>query len=260
VAVRLLYMDDSGTVDTGLISYSWLNMDIAEWNRCPRLVLDWRHRISQQHGIPVRYELHSTKFLGGRGDPSLDPRWNRSKANRNAVVIDGLAQLAGLPSVQLGTAYRRTTATGRRYGSERADVYVKTVELLDAMLTDQGDIGIIVMGGNGTDPSYRQAHRSLKLATRSIIEDPTFQPAHESQLVQRWPTSSPTCPINTCSTPRTDGSCGRGSRLTCRPSTSAGSHKPSEVQTRRWPRQDGAICEDLQAEPVTNAGWASPPH
>jgi len=184
VAVRLFYIDDSGTEQTGYITYSWLSVEITEWRPSLRALLDWRLAMSEQHQIPVRFELHSTAFLRGEGHPSLDPAWNRRKVNRNAVAKSGLAQLGELPSLSLGTAYRRTTATRRAYAAERADVYDKTVQLIDGLLSADGDLGIIVMDGNGTDPSYRRAHRNLKLATRSIIEDPAFQPSHESQFVQ----------------------------------------------------------------------------
>lgn len=184
MAVRLFYIDDSGTVQTGFVTYSWLSIDITDWRPSLRSLLDWRLEMSRQHQIPVRYEFHSTLFLGGKGNPSLKASWNRSKANRNTVAKSGLAQLGQLPGLSLGTTYRQTTATGRAYGAQRADVYDKTVQLIDATLTASGDMGIIVMDGNGTDPTYRQAHRNLKLATRSIIEDPAFQPAHESQFVQ----------------------------------------------------------------------------
>lgn len=40
------------------------------------------------------------------------------------------------------------------------------------------------MNGDGTDTGYAKAHRELKLATRSIIEDPLFQGSHLSQPVQ----------------------------------------------------------------------------
>lgn len=40
------------------------------------------------------------------------------------------------------------------------------------------------MDGDGTDPAYRAAHRELKLATRSLIEDPLFQNSQHSQWVQ----------------------------------------------------------------------------
>lgn len=47
-----------------------------------------------------------------------------------------------------------------------------------------GELGILYMDGDGTDRSYVAAHRELKLATRSLIEDPAFQHSHSSHLVQ----------------------------------------------------------------------------
>jgi hypothetical protein len=184
VAVRLFYIDDSGTEQTGFITYSWLCVDITQWRPSLRGLLDWRLAMSEQHQIPVRFEFHATEFLRGEGNPSLDAAWNRRKANRNIVAKSGLAQLGQLPGLSLGTTYRKTSATRRAYAAERADVYDKTVQLIDGLLTADGDLGIIVMDGNGTDPSYRRAHRNLKLATRSLIEDPAFQPSNESQFVQ----------------------------------------------------------------------------
>ncbi len=51
-------------------------------------------------------------------------------------------------------------------------------------LTAAGELGILYMDGDGTDRSYVAAHRELKLATRSLIEDPAFQHSHSSHLVQ----------------------------------------------------------------------------
>ncbi|MCK2241252.1 MULTISPECIES: DUF3800 domain-containing protein [unclassified Crossiella] len=58
------------------------------------------------------------------------------------------------------------------------------VTALDLRLAENDEYGLIIMDGDGTDPSYRGAHRSLKLATRRIVEDPAFQGSHLSQLVQ----------------------------------------------------------------------------
>jgi hypothetical protein len=43
---------------------------------------------------------------------------------------------------------------------------------------------MVIMDGDGTDPTYREAHRKLKLRSRSLIEDSLFQPGRLSQWVQ----------------------------------------------------------------------------
>lgn len=183
MSVRLFYVDDSGANDTGFITYSWVELAVEDWRGCLRNWLDWRHRLFAAHQIAISYELHATKFLGARGNPTTDPAWNRDPRNRQLVVEDGLGVLSEMATITMGTVYRSHVAK-RRYGIERGEVYFKMLEIIDARLRAAGDLGIVVMDGDGTDPAYRKAHRRLKLATRAIIEDPGFQPAHESQFVQ----------------------------------------------------------------------------
>ena len=55
---------------------------------------------------------------------------------------------------------------------------------VDARLREDGELGLLVMGGDGTDGSYYAAHRDLALETRALVEDPAFQHSHRSQWVQ----------------------------------------------------------------------------
>lgn len=184
MAVRLFYLDDSGAEDTGFVVYSWVEVDITAWRDGLRSWLDWRHSLTVRHQIPVLTELHATKFVGGRGEPSLDPAWNKHKSNRHQVAEEACARIGTTPSLQVATVYRRTAARRRSYYAERTDVYAELVRLIDTRLASAGDLGILIMDGDGSDPSYVSAHRNLKLATRAIIEDPVFQHSHASQWVQ----------------------------------------------------------------------------
>lgn len=56
--------------------------------------------------------------------------------------------------------------------------------MLDRRLQVDGELGLLVMDGDGTDSSYYAAHRDLDLGTRALIEDPAFQNSHRSQWVQ----------------------------------------------------------------------------
>src|SRR6266511_1569969 len=80
--VRLFYVDDSGSPATGWIVYSWIECTIADWRLGLRAWLDLRKQMFVDHKIPPAYELHAARFIGGRGDPSTDPVWNRRKRNR----------------------------------------------------------------------------------------------------------------------------------------------------------------------------------
>src|SRR5690606_4272314 len=70
------------------------------------------------------------------------------------------------------------------YARERKAVYAALVRRWDTNLGARGEVGIVNMDGNGSDPSYRTAHRALKLNTRNLIEDPLFHDSKRSQLIQ----------------------------------------------------------------------------
>ena len=63
-------------------------------------------------------------------------------------------------------------------------VYEALVAHLDERVGAAGEVGMILMDGDGTATGYYNAHRALKLAHRNIIEDPLFVPAHRSAWVQ----------------------------------------------------------------------------
>jgi hypothetical protein len=185
IPVRLFYVDDSGAPDTGWILYSWIECAIGDWRIGLRSWIDLRRQMFADYRIPPAYELHTTKFLGGRGNPSTDPAWNVSKEARLVVLrkaLDAIADPAGI--LRVGTVCRDTPARGKAYARERVDVYSRLVEHLDTRMAAAGELGLIFMDGNGTENGYYAVHRRLKLAHRHVIEDPLFQPAHRSQWVQ----------------------------------------------------------------------------
>jgi len=184
VGTKLIYIDDSGAVQTGFVTYSFCMVDIGDWQQALASWLSWRAELVASHQIPKNYELHATVFANGRGNPSLKPDWNRKKANRHRVMDDAMATLAVQGWLGLGTVYSQTTLTGPAYGQERARVYLELIRCLDGQLNTWGDYGIIVMDGDGSDDSYITAHRQLDLKTRALIEDPAFQSSHRSQWVQ----------------------------------------------------------------------------
>jgi hypothetical protein len=181
---RMFFLDDSGSESSGWIVYSWIECAIADWRTGLRGWLDLRKDLFAQFAIPPAYELHSTRFAGGQGNPSTDPEWNRRKSNRGQVMTMALTHLGGATELNVGTVYRRASQTRKAYAAERADVYEKLVDHLDARLGAACDFGLLFMDGDGRDPSYARAHRGLKLTDRNIIEDPLFQGSHQNQWIQ----------------------------------------------------------------------------
>ncbi|MGM1064229.1 DUF3800 domain-containing protein [Saccharothrix sp. Mg75] len=179
--VRLFYIDDSGARSSALVVYGWVELSVADWRPALRSWLDWRKHLNATSGVPASYELHATRFANGRGRPTKTD-WDHSKANRSRAMVDALRTIAAMPGVRTGAVCR--DAAGTRYADAKAAVYADLIRMIDDRLTATGRHGLVIMDGDGTDPSYRQAHRTLKLATRNLVEDPLFQGSHLSQWVQ----------------------------------------------------------------------------
>ncbi|GAA1710957.1 hypothetical protein GCM10009745_68760 [Kribbella yunnanensis] len=182
--VRLFYVDDSGSEQTGWAVYSWIECTAAAWRDGLRDWLELRRRLYREHQIPADYELHASKFIGGRGNPSLDPAWNRAKHLRGLAAEQALTAISSSPGLRVGTVYRRGTGKGHEHASAAEDLYRAMVDRIDERLRKAGDFGLIFMDGDGSDSSYYRPHRALQLNHRHVIEDPLFQDSRRSQWVQ----------------------------------------------------------------------------
>jgi len=184
VPLRLFYVDDSGSVATGFVVYSWIECDIEEWRLGLKTWLELRRDLYVRFRIPPAYELHASQFVNGRGRPSTDPEWNLSKQNRWAVAEELLAAIGDCPQLRVGTVYRRTGARGHAYHLQRDALYVELIRHVDVRLAGTDELGMVFMDGDGTASGYYAAHRGLRLSRRRVIEDPLFQASHRSQWVQ----------------------------------------------------------------------------
>jgi len=184
VPLRLFYVDDSGSVATGYVVYSWIECDVEAWRHGLKTWLALRRDLYVRHRIPPAYELHASQFVNGRGRPSTDAEWNLVKPARWAVTEELLATIGGCEQFRVGTVYRHTSAKGRDYHFERDDLYRCLVAHLDERLAGADELGMVFMDGDGTAPGYYAAHRGLRLSRRRLIEDPLFQASHRSQWIQ----------------------------------------------------------------------------
>ncbi|GAA1616360.1 hypothetical protein GCM10009789_82930 [Kribbella sancticallisti] len=180
---NMFYVDDSGSNETGLMVYSWLEVSPASWGPVLRRWLDYRKEVVRDFQIPITTEIHSTKFMGGRSRPSNNEQVNDSKAALALVVKRALEAMADCPELRIGTVWRRVAA-GKGFGAKKEAFYADFVAYLEQRFAAAGEHGLIFMDGDGTDLSYLRAHRNLKLADRRLIEDPIFHASHASQPVQ----------------------------------------------------------------------------
>lgn len=64
---RLIYVDDSGHPQSGLVVFGWVEFTPDRWADVLRVWLDMRKRLWREFSIPVVQELHTTDYVNGRG-------------------------------------------------------------------------------------------------------------------------------------------------------------------------------------------------
>jgi Protein of unknown function (DUF3800) len=181
--LRLFYIDDSGANDTGIASASWLECSANDWHAVRSHWLDMRRKLNRTYGVPASTVLHSTDFVGGRKEPSSDPRFNASKEMRHEAMEFVLGSLGECGDVRIGTLYRRTDSRKSDFFAEKLDLFGRLFAHLDTRLGDAGEIGIIYVDGREKEAEgYSRAFRSRR--RRNIIEEPNFQQAKGRQLLQ----------------------------------------------------------------------------
>lgn len=170
--MRLIYVDDSG--DRSMTLYALVEVDESDWAQGLAIWLGARRQLRDAYRIPVRAEIHAVDFLKGRGNPSLDPTWNRVRSHRLEAGRILTEAVSALPA-RWRVIYRVGGARRETYGAALTD--------LEGSLRTQHERGLVMIDGDGTDPAYVDAHRRLTLARRHVIEDPWQQPSHSSQWI-----------------------------------------------------------------------------
>lgn len=187
---RLLYVDDSGNADYGLIVYGWVEVTPEAWRRGLRAWLNMRKELFTEYRVHVSTELHCCKYIQGRGeitdappDRLIDGDGNVLWKNLGQEVAERCLKLVrDCPDIRVGAVHRWTSAKGRQYADERHEVYAALIELLDGQLRASDSYGFVTM--DGQERRYREAHRALKLDSRHVIEDPAHHDSEHSQWTQ----------------------------------------------------------------------------
>lgn len=186
---RLIYIDDSGHQASGLVVYGWLSLSPDTWRPILRRWLDLRKALQREFGIDVERELHATDFVNGRGRLSsrIPDRYVHDgvtywKDLGQEVARTLLTEMGSFEGMTVGAVYRRLDAHPSQ--SSKVQLYRDLVRVWEAELAERREFAMLFMDGNGTDHSYRTAHRQLKLDARRIIEDPVMTDSTSSHLVQ----------------------------------------------------------------------------
>lgn len=186
---RLIYVDDSGHQASGLCVYGWVHFHPDRWALVLRRWLDVRKMLQREYGIDVDSELHATDLVNGRGRISkhVPERYRHDgsifwKDFGRDVVRLLLTEIGSLEGLTVGSVFERFAPDPDQ--ATKTSLYRKLVQQWERELVGEEGLGLVFVDGNGTDHSYRTAHRSFELLDRRVVEDPVMIDSTQSQFVQ----------------------------------------------------------------------------
>jgi len=187
----LVYIDDSK--DEELSIFSAISIPEHTWQTCFGAIKNYRRQIKASDGIYVHKELHTWKFVSGRGNISENIV---TKYRRSQIFKEVLELVANLPGVKIFNSAFPVKQDERAF--ERLLNRINRTaqaENTNALLTcDEGKEAIYTKlrrkMGTYNPISSRfgvwQDTGSFKknLPINNIIEDPFFKKSHQSYLIQ----------------------------------------------------------------------------
>lgn len=187
---RLIYIDDSGHPATGFVVYGWIEFSPDHWHYVLGEWLSHRKRLWRQYSVAVPQELHMTNYALGRGRIAkrIPRQFIREDGTElwkdfgGAVARASLETLGSIEGLRVGAVYHQ--ATRETMADAKAEVYRKLIDRFEIEMEEQSSLALVFMDGDGSDTSYRDAHRALPRATRRVIEDPIYTDSKASQLMQ----------------------------------------------------------------------------
>ncbi len=186
---RLVYVDDSGRPQSGLVIYGWIEFRPDRWSGVLQSWLDTRKRLWREYSIPVVEELHATAYVNGRArisrhipDRHVHNGVEFWKDFGREVAVECLETLRSTENLTVGAVWRR--GAPEDIARTKQETYAALIERLEHELASSGSLAMVFMDGDGSDSSYRSTHRRLKLADRRVIEDAVHIDSRTSQLVQ----------------------------------------------------------------------------
>lgn len=187
---KLIYIDDSGHPNAGLIVYGWIEFSPDRWSDVLGAWLSHRKSLYRNYEVPVTKELHMTEYVLGRGRISINAPRKFLKEDGSTLWKDlgGEVAQAGLECMRctegltVGAVYRK--GTKESWNSDKEALYSGLIEIFEQSLSQTESYGMIFMDGDGSDKTYQKVHRELSRKKRRIIEDPIHLDSKNSQLMQ----------------------------------------------------------------------------
>lgn len=187
----LIYIDES--YDESHFAYSAMFVPAFEWNHYFGQLLQWRHNWFDQHQIPLDYELHATKFVGGRGEfPS-----NRNKTYRGDLFFEAIGRIESIDGIQVIngiTTDKKKHLLLFEYILNRINRTLEAKDSYGILVCDEGNENRLTsivrrMKKENHIPSsayhyYWNGTSARNLPLQRIIEDPLFKTSKSSYFIQ----------------------------------------------------------------------------
>ena len=186
----LIYIDES--YDEKHYAYSALFIDAFQWNYYFSHVLQWRSQWQQKHDIPLDFELHATKFVGGRGE---FPK-NRDKSYRAKLFYEAIGQIERMRKIYVINAI---TSDKKRHMIlfermlNRIDRTLDAINAYGLLICDEGNENRLTslvrkMKKQNNIPCSVELYGNLgntrNVPLQRVIEDPLFKTSKSSYFIQ----------------------------------------------------------------------------
>lgn len=176
----LHYLDDSGSHDSGYVTFTWLALAPERQATALRQWMGFRTDLYARYRIPPDARLHATVLAAGYSTASTNPGY-LPRTVGEAIIREGLHVIATIDGLSVGTVYRRFH---REPAHAKQQLYLKLVTHLAGELRPTGTAGTIIIDGDGTDLIYVNTHHQLDPATRGLLTGPLFRSGDYDQWVQ----------------------------------------------------------------------------
>ena len=181
----LVYIDES--YDEEYFAYSALFVPAFEWREVFNEIYKWRYELFERYGIETEYELHSTKFVRGEGEPRkiFDKHKRAQMFNSFFKVFDNTAGL----SVINGISFKHKRHALFEYMLNRIDRALTEKNAYGILICDEGDEKKLVsiqrrMRINNHIQYQANTDEITIVSLNRIIEDPLFKTSDSSFFIQ----------------------------------------------------------------------------
>lgn len=185
----LVYIDES--YDETHFAYWAIFVPAFEWNRCFEHLLSWRGDWYKKHSIPLDYELHATKFVGGRGEHPA----NRDKVYRADLFYESIGRIErieGIHVINAITGVKKKHMTLFEWMLNRINMKLEKDDAYGILICDEGNENKLTsavrkMKKQNLIPQrveYAGFGSYFDIPLERIVEDPLFKTSKSSYFIQ----------------------------------------------------------------------------